>query len=180
MAQLDVNKDGAIDRAEAAKAPKLRKAAVKVRIGPVSRPARPPRAAAMPQVIIETRRTEIPISSAATGSCWAAWTARPEGERKKRASRTATTARTPAVMRAWTVTAAPHGVTKKASLIFGIVMMRVSLNSQNCRPMAVSATPAVPTRTVTLEALRSGWMTSRSVASPIAIATTRPKTNASG
>ena len=98
----------------AAKAPKLRKPAVKVRIGPVRIPASPPRAAAIPQVITETRRTLTPISSAATGSCCAAWIASPEGERKNSASSTATIARTAAAISAWTVTGAPHGVTKNA------------------------------------------------------------------
>ena len=57
----------------------------------------------------------------------------------------------------------------------GMVMISVSLNCQNWMPMAASATPAVPTSTVTREALRSGCTTSRSVSRPIATATARPK-----
>ena len=95
----------------AANAPKLRKAAVNVVIGPVRIPARAPSAAAMPQVNMETRRTLTPISSEATGSCWAAWIASPEGDLKNSASATATTARTPSVISDCVVTGAPHGVT---------------------------------------------------------------------
>ena len=53
-------------------------------------------------------------------------------------------------------------------------MIRVSLNSQNCSPMAANATPAVPTSRVTLEELRRGWITSRSVSNPIAMPTAIP------
>ena len=59
-------------------------------------------------------------------------------------------------------------------------MIRVSLYCQNWKPTAASATPAVPTSSVTREALRSGWITSRSVSSPIATATTRPNAKPTG
>ena len=94
-------------------APKLRKPAVNVVLGPDRMPARPPSRAAMPQVSIETRRTLIPTSSAAVDSCCAAWIARPEGERKNSASPIEATTRTPKVISCCTVTGALNGGTRK-------------------------------------------------------------------
>ncbi len=99
----------------------------------------------------------------------------PAGERKNSASVTEATISTPRVISCCTVTGAPiTGTRKNESTIRGIVMIRVSLNCQNWMPIAASATPAVPTSTVTREALRSGCTTRRSVSSPIATATPRP------
>ena len=123
----------------------------------------------------------MPTSSAAVGSCWAATIASPEGDRKNSANATDAAIRTPKVISCCTVTGASKGGTRKnESSIFGIVITSVSLNCQNCSPMAVSATPAVATRSVTRGALRSGWMTRRSVSRPMATAAAMPKANAEG
>ncbi len=148
--------------------------------GAVSIPAIPARRPVSAHVKLDRRRTEIPISSVATGSWLTPRMASPRLVREKnRPSSTASITSAARTRRRWSDTCTPKTETRFNRPRAGWMNRSRASPSQSSSEIASSDTPAVATSSVTRGASNSGLTTSRSVASAIATAAASPMTMAS-